>query len=479
MSNQTAGYCFNNQNQFEPKMKKIYLDWNVINHLEESPELYEFILNNQSHFVFVYSPAHFSDLMRSLKKGEKNEYFAKDLERFEAICETHLMRYEENKMRLYCCSPSEFYKKEGESIRLIESAFKPSFYRESLCTIDPRIYDVISDNLRSIDFGEEKEIPMFGKYSNAYEFFECLFHFLDGLFSDNNKSKSLKMTITQDIPIKEINRINDHLPQDVIGAIEELLAKYGLKEKIIDLVRNGLSDDHKDNEMVLFQSVYLFLDILRYHSDKKGLWNIISDAEHAFYGSYCDVLVTSDANMKYKTKSVYSYFGVSSEVVCKDDLLNYLKKTIANESNLEEPLKEVFSDQHIPTEYDENSVYCKWTRLNDPLWGYFNKLEYFLNLTTRQSWFSVSRDHKFEKCTYYSETDKFFEIMRTILCNPEIIKVFETEYVEKIKAKDSSALFTFLLSNNVHVSLSVMEEQGMIVPVMDLVCTGREGVINA
>ena len=320
---------------------------------------------------------------------------------------------------------------------------------------------------------------MFGKYSNAYEFFECLFCFLDGLFSDDKKSKRIKLTITKDIPLKEINQINEHLPQDVIGAIEELLTKYGLKEKIIDLVRNGLSDDHKDNELVLFQSVYLFLDILRYHSDKKGLWNIISDAEHAFYGSYCDVLVTSDTNMKYKTKAVYSSFGVSSEVVCKDDLLNYLKKTIANENNLEEPLKEVFSDQHIPTEYDENSVYCKWTRLNDPLWGYFNKLEYFLNLTTRQSWFSVSRDWKFEKCTYYSETEKFFEIMRTILCKPEIIKVFETEYVEKIKSKDPSALFRFSLSNNVHVSLGVMEELGMIVPVVDLVCTGGEGAINA
>ena len=46
-------------------MKKIYLDWNIINHLEEDHDLFEFILQNQLHFVFVYSPAHFSDLMKS------------------------------------------------------------------------------------------------------------------------------------------------------------------------------------------------------------------------------------------------------------------------------------------------------------------------------------------------------------------------------------------------------------------------------
>lgn len=40
-------------------MKKIYLDWNVLNHLLDE-ELNDFILNKQSRFVYVYSPAHFS-----------------------------------------------------------------------------------------------------------------------------------------------------------------------------------------------------------------------------------------------------------------------------------------------------------------------------------------------------------------------------------------------------------------------------------
>ena len=81
-------------------MKKIYLDWNVINHIHETTGLLDYLVEYQDHFVFVYSPAHFSDLMRSLKEGEENPYFVKDLKRFDTICETHLMKYDDNKMRL-------------------------------------------------------------------------------------------------------------------------------------------------------------------------------------------------------------------------------------------------------------------------------------------------------------------------------------------------------------------------------------------
>ena len=451
-------------------MKKIYLDWNVINHIHEIPGLLDYLIEKQDHFVFVYSPAHFSDLMRSLKKGEENEYFAEDLKRLDTICETHLMNYEDNQMRLYCCLPSEFYQKEGENLQLIESMFKLSYYQESICSIDPFVYDAICDNLRSIDFGEEIEIPMFGKYSNAYEFFECLFRFLDSLFSNNKKTKSLKMTITKDIPDKEIYRINDLIPQDVIGAIEELMAKHGFKEKIVDLVRNGLNENQKDNEMVLFQSVYLMLDILRYYSDKKGLWNIISDAEHAFYGSYCDVLVTGDSRMKKKAQAAYAPFGKDMVIIEQKELFDYLKEEISRENKIEEPLKDIFTDQHIPIEYNRETVYLKWVRLDAPFWGYFNKMEYRLHVATGKYKYCFNRDLVFEKCIYYSETKKFFRIIKSVLQKTENIDGFEKEFLEKYYANDKSAVFGFYDSFGTLCVLSVAETGDLFQPVLSLYC---------
>ena len=98
-------------------MKKIYLDWNIINHLEEDHDLFEFILQNQLHFVFVYSPAHFSDLMKSYKENGGNTYFEKDLKRLETICETHLMYYSDKKMRSASVLQRNFWKKRGNTIR--------------------------------------------------------------------------------------------------------------------------------------------------------------------------------------------------------------------------------------------------------------------------------------------------------------------------------------------------------------------------
>ena len=150
-------------------MKKIYLDWNVINHLEEIPELYEYILNNQSHFVFVYSPAHFSDLMRSYQKGGGNAFFEKDLDRLETVCETHLMRYFDKKMNIHRCPPREFLEKEGKDYPLFKDMLNPSYLEQSMTLDGLDLYGIFSESLKSVSFGKTVELPLFGSFSNAFE----------------------------------------------------------------------------------------------------------------------------------------------------------------------------------------------------------------------------------------------------------------------------------------------------------------------
>lgn len=456
-------------------MKKIYLDWNIINHIDE--DLYKFILENQNHFVFVYSPAHFSDLMRSLKGNEYNEFFEKDIEKLGRICETHLMKYDGSKMNLFCCPPTEFLEKEGKNYPTISKMFNMSFYKDSLSIGEIDLFGIFCDSLKAIEFGYT-ELPLIGNFSNGLELFQCLLDFIDGVFSDKKKVKEIKTRINKDIP-QEIACINNITPQTVMNTINSFFRQHGINEDLKDIIKKGLSNAQMGNDMLVFKSLYLCLDFFNFHSDKTRLWNIMTDAEHSYYGSYCDILVTNDEKMKLKTQAMYSYYGITTEIVCKTDLLEYLKKVISAETDFEEPLSNILSNQHIPTEFEEDSVYCKWTRLNHPAWGYFNKLEYFLNLTTNQDWLTFSWERKFERCTFYTEIDKFFEIMKTILNKPEFEEEFETEYVAKFKAKDSSALFSFRFFNNVQVLLAVKEEGEMIVPIMDLICIGGEKSISA
>lgn len=456
-------------------MKKVYLDWNIINHIDE--DLYNFILENQNHFVFVYSPAHFSDLMRSLKGNENNEYFDKDVEKLERICETHLMKYDGTKMNLHCCPPTEFLEKEGKNYPTISMVFNMSYYKDCLSFGEIDLFSIFCGSLKAIEFGHT-ELPLIGNFSNGLEFFQCLLEFIDGVFSDRKKVKEIKTRINKDIP-QEIACINNITPHMVMNTINSFFRQHGITEDLKDVLKKGLSDAQKGNDLLVFQSLYLCLDFFNFHSDNSRLWNIMTDAEHAYYGSYCDVLVTNDEKMRLKTQAMYSYYGITTEIVCKQDLLDYLKNVISAETDFEESFNTILSNQNIPTEFEEDSVYCKWTRLNNPAWGYFNKLEYFLNLTTNQSWFTFSWERKFEKCAFYSEIDKFFEIMKTILNKQEFEEEFETEYIAKIKAKDSSALFNFCFSNNVHMFLAVKEEDKIFVPIMDLICTGREKAISA
>ena len=452
-------------------MKKIYLDWNIINHIDEIPGLYDFILNNQNHFVFVYSPAHFSDLMRSVKGDAYNEFFEKDIERLGRICENHLMKYSDNKMNLHRCPPSKFLEKEGKEYPVFNKLFDLDFYKDNLAIEEVDLFAVLSESLKAVEYGNV-ELPLIGSFSNGLEFFQCLLSFLDSVFSNEKVTKKLKSKITENIADKEIVNINNYSPQMVIDAINAFFAKHGVNEGLKEVIINGMSGEQKGNDMLVFQALYLSLDLVKYHTDNKSLWNILTDAEHSYYGSYCDVLVTDDGKMKFKTEAVYSYYGITTEIVGKQDVLDYLKNTIANENNIEEPLKEVLYDQHIPAEFDEDSVYCKWTRLKNPFWGYFNKLEYFLNLSTRQCWLCVSRNRQFDKCTFYSEMDKFFGIMRTVLKRAEIIEAFEREYAQKYRAGDLSASFSFYLSGDIQAILGVIEEEKTLVPIMDLVYIG-------
>ena len=447
-------------------MKKVYLDWNVINHLEESPELYEFILQNKAHFVFVYSPAHFSDLMKSYQEGEGNTYFKKDLERLETVCETHLMVYSNKKLNLYRCPPSEFMEKEGKDYPVSKFLLDSNLLEKSMRVDGLDLYGIFSESLKSVSFGSAIELPLFGSFSNAFELLNCSLDFIEKLMTDKEFVKTVRKGATNTANDKEITCINDYNPNEVIGAINAFFASQGTGVDVEGIIKKVIIDEQHGNEMLVFESLYAGLDLMRYHPDKRDLMNILTDADHAFYGSYCDVLVTDDAKMRYKAEAVYSYYGITTKIIGKQDLLQYLKNEINGEMKIEEPLKEVLSNQHIPEKYNEDDIYLKWTKLDNPFLGYFDKLEYQLYLSSGWFCFAFTKELRY---TYFTETEKLFEIIKSMLHEPKSIELFEKDYVEKYRANDKSATFSFYLAPTIHMVLAVAEEGEYIIPVLYMV----------
>ena len=315
-------------------MKKIYLDWNIITHLEEDPKLYDYICQNQSHFVFVYSPAHFSDLMKSYKEDGSNEYFEKDLQRFGTICETHLMYYSDKRMNIYKCSPTEFLEKEGKDFPRIKDVFSPDYFKKALHVDGLDLYNLFSNSLKSISFGKTIELPFLGSFSNGLELLNCTSRFFEKILTDKLFVKDFRAKTTNNLTDKEITKINGYAPNKIVETINTSLAQYGYKDDFVELIKKGLQVNQQDDEKLIFESLYIGLDFMRFHSDQNNLMNILTDADHAYYGSYCDILVSADANMRSKAEAVYSYLKKDTKIISKQELLQYLKEEFECEMKL-------------------------------------------------------------------------------------------------------------------------------------------------
>ena len=52
--------------------------------------------------------------------------------------------------------------------------------------------------------------------------------------------------------------------------------------------------------------------------------NTNNDATHAFYGGFCDIIVTKEKSMRTKTKFLYDFFGIETAVLSIDEFESFL-----------------------------------------------------------------------------------------------------------------------------------------------------------
>ena len=288
--------------------------------------------------------------------------------------------------------------------------------------------------------------------------------------TDKDFVKSIRAGATNNVNDKEITCINDYNPREVIGAINAFFKRYGAGFDLEGLINKVITDDRQGNKMLLFESVYAGLDLMQYHSDKRNFMNILADADHAFYGSHCDVLVTDDAKMRMKTEAVYSYFGIETKIIRKEELLDYLTEELQLEQDLRSSFKELLSSKCIPKKLYNNIEYSSVV-LEHPFLSYYNIMEYQVLKSTGLSYFLFARDLKIDKFVYYTETDKLFRIIKGILREPVIIEAFEKDFVDKYYLNDRSAGFRFYVSDNVLFSIDMSENENYPFPLMTMLNT--------
>lgn len=358
-------------------MLRLYLDWNCITHLKESynKELFDYISSNKCFFVFPFSPAHFEDLQRSCpSKNKENEDYYKDLDTLHNICETHLIMFDNDKKRVlpFSATPYEYAKKSGNADTLDDILQYNSFteyitkeIREPYCTI-------IDKQLKGMPM--EANIPVFSNevIKNGADLLNQGFNFMKEVPTRVNYNKELSAGIrVHEAP--SFKRISGATPDNIHKEIDKMISKTSPQYNMDKLIGLTLQNNTQKTDFTEFLSYYLSYDFMGFKQDRgHDLRNIITDAKHAYYGSYCDVLVTNDKKMAGKAKAVYKDMNISTMVIPLNELRQYISEETASQTSLKPYIMKLGCNIHFKNAYQPGDAHCRFSFFKSPFLGFFN-----------------------------------------------------------------------------------------------------------
>jgi hypothetical protein len=109
----------------------------------------------------------------------------------------------------------------------------------------------------------------------------------------------------------------------------EKFKETSIGKSFTEMIESLLPENEKDNFNVKFSHAYTLLELYNITQErtKRGLkkFNLTSlntDASHAYFGSFCDYLVSDDKGMQVKANIVYQLFGFHTKVLSSADFIN-------------------------------------------------------------------------------------------------------------------------------------------------------------
>ncbi|NLR94983.1 hypothetical protein [Flammeovirga agarivorans] len=329
-------------------MKRIYLDWNVISNLKrkENTDIYNFLIKNKDTFTILYSPAHFSDFLKSY--NTENDHFFEDLNTLESLCDNHLIRWENDKIALKAATPREYFNKKDELVDLKDLfSLNSENYKELDTFLIQMGIEPIFQKLKNYNENRPSEIlinskndkylnSIFPNLDNNSSFWDLMVE-VGGFFKQYLSNKDFYKTYRkslEEIGFKlEVNASNWPY-KEVFHRIDDFLKSKNINQSFIEYAKSAFHHkNYKPNNYELFTSTYYLLDLLGYKPDSlkkrsNTFQNIQFDAEHSFYASFCDFFVVDDIKLREKSKVLYHEFNIPTKTLPLSDLINTIKKEI-------------------------------------------------------------------------------------------------------------------------------------------------------
>ena len=324
-------------------MIRIYLDWSVISNFkkDEFIEIREFIAEHKDYLQFPYSPAHFSDLMKSYSL--ENKYFEQDLQNLEYLSDKHLLRWGKDGIEVLFGTPKEYFEGEKENIfsmmdiekmcnDLDDNDFgvgKFGSLIKSLYQLMPTGIEINKDNNEII----QKMFPNLDSNSSMWDLMKDITPFSKKLLTEKEYFKDFRKIISDKGFKLEANSGNWNI-DEVFKNIDNFLQKQNTNLTFNEYVNTCFKHRKEPaNRFEHFTTAYLLLDMIGYKSDSlpkltDNMQNIQNDAEHSFYSAYCDYFVVIDKKLTIKTKVLFKEFNIPTIVISPKELIETLKKQI-------------------------------------------------------------------------------------------------------------------------------------------------------
>lgn len=439
-------------------MIRVYLDWNVISSLKqpEFKDIRDFISKHKKHLQFPYTPAHFTDLMKSY--NPTNQFFKVDLETLEFLSDKHLLRWGKDGIEPLFGTPTEYFESEKDKedmseLMNMEKVFqdldesseeiglgKISSLMKSLFQLQPAGIDITEENRDIL----KKMFPNLKSSSTMWDLMKDIGPFSQKLLQDGEYYKDFRKSMA-DYGFKLESNSGNWSYDIVIKNIDDFLLKFGTKMTYLDYVE--ITFKHRKepvNQFEYYTTAYLILDMIGYKTDKlpkptDNMQNIQADGEHSFYGAHCDYFVAIDKKLRIKSQVLYNEFNIRTKIIEPKQLISELSEVIDDIENKKDFLNEAIGFcnkdsvvESYPTEEGEK-IETYGFKLPKFYFNYFNHVIY--SNYPRQEGFVLTFRKVFEnfsKFIYYTESETLID---------SITQYFGYDDLKELKSKKKEFIY--------------------------------------
>lgn len=322
-------------------MLRIYCDKNIFSLIKENkpsfkPDLKRVLEELKDNMIFVYSYAHHQDLANS-----KKEYWDEDLAILETYVKDHYLDYNAIKKftEFYLVKPIQsFYDIDFEAGKTVINDTL-NFLKDTFSSLDSDTGKSFGDIFNKIlqtpipgfdneNLKDEKEKEWANKIfpsennSTLGDFIDQMYTFGSKLLTDRNEVKEIKKMM------EEYVNSDSYSFEKWQDDFNEKFKDHFQGRSFTDLMEQVFNSVEHYNDYDKFGMFYNSLELYNVTKDKRlrdtqNLNSINTDANHAWFASFTDYLVTHDKGMAAKAYITYKYFKIDTKILLTQEFINY------------------------------------------------------------------------------------------------------------------------------------------------------------